>query len=93
MGPAKCKMEDYAISALENTMDVLEEKLPMVLEETPLHLRGSFDNALLNLAVNRIIAMEGEEVTSNILWRLADVISSGVKPTPGDPIDLTGYDA
>lgn len=93
MGTAKRKMERYAISALESTMDVLEEKISTVFDQTPHHLRASFDNALLNLAVNRIIAMEGEQVTSSILWRLADVIASGVKPTLEEPVELTGYDA
>jgi hypothetical protein len=37
--------------------------------------------------------MEGEQVTSGILWRLADVIASGVKPTFDEPVELTGYDA
>jgi hypothetical protein len=92
MGTAKRKMERYAISALESTMDVLEEQIPVVFDQTP-HLRASFDNALLNLAVNRIIAMEGEQVTSSILWRLADVIASGIKPTSDEPVELTGYDA
>jgi hypothetical protein len=86
-------MERYAISALESTMDVLEEQIPVVFDQTPHHLRASFDNALLNLAVNRIIAMEGEQVTSSILWRLADVIASGIKPTSDEPVELTGYDA
>jgi hypothetical protein len=93
MGTVKRKMEGCAIAALENTMHVLEEKIPTVFDQTPQHLRASFDNALLNLAVNRIIAMEGEQVTSGILWRLADVIASGVKPTFDEPVELTGYDA
>tara|TARA_B110000444_G_C18495383_1_gene435462 strand:+ start:77 stop:415 length:339 start_codon:yes stop_codon:yes gene_type:complete len=93
MGTAKRKMERYAISALDSAMQVLEEKMLTVFEQTPLDLRASFDNALLNLAVNRIIAMEGEQVTSGILWRLADVIASGVKPTIEEPVELTGYDA
>jgi len=93
MGTAKRKMERYAISALDSAMHVLEEKMLTVFEQTPLDLRASFDNALLNLAVNRIIAMEGEQVTSGILWRLADVIASGVKPTIEEPVELTGYDA
>ncbi|MDA9999212.1 hypothetical protein N9E70_00850 [bacterium] len=93
MGTAKRKMERYAISALDSAMHVLEEKILTVFEQTPLDLRASFDNALLNLAVNRIIAMEGEQVTSGILWRLADVIASGVKPTIEEPVELTGYDA
>ena len=93
MGTAKRKMERYAISALDSAMHVLEEKIPIVFDQTPFHLRASFDNALLNLAVNRIIAMEGEQVTSGILLRLADVITSGVKPTIEEPVELTGYDA
>jgi len=93
MGTAKRKMERYAISALDSAMHVLEEKILTVFEQTPLDLRANFDNALLNLAVNRIIAMEGEQVTSGILWRLADVIASGVKPTIEEPVELTGYDA
>ena len=93
MGSAETKMKSYAISALKSTMNVLEGKIITVFDETPRHLRASFDNALLNLAVSRIIAVEGEQVTSGILWRLADVIASGTKPTLEQPVDLNGYDA
>ena len=50
-------------------------------------------NALLNLAVERILAAEGAAATSGILQRLADLIRSGEQPAGRDGFRLNGHDA
>ena len=37
----------------------------------------NFNNALLNIAVNRFVAIEGCEGSATILWRIADALVSG----------------
>jgi hypothetical protein len=70
-------------------METLERRIEPIVSEAPLSAQTRFNNALLNLAVNRIVAVEGGKFTAGILWRLADAIANGAKPTPRAPVDLT----
>ncbi len=47
-------------------------------------------NALLNLAMERMIGEEGAARTAAILWRLADTVATGRVPSPGAPVALDG---
>ncbi|MEM7364766.1 MAG: hypothetical protein AAF525_12135 [Pseudomonadota bacterium] len=73
----------------EIAMQVLDRMIPDILDQNGPAVRARFDNALLNLAVNRLVAAEGTSTAATILWRLADVIQSGVDATPDKPADLT----
>ena len=73
----------------ERAMEILEAALPATVEAAGPAIRARFNNALLNVAVNRILAEEGAATTATILWRIADALSAGAKPTPGNPVDLT----
>jgi hypothetical protein len=50
-------------------------------------------NALLNLAIERILAEEGRAATATILLRLADLVASGQRPEGTRGFALTGHDA
>ena len=73
----------------EIAMLVLDRMNPDILEETGPAVRARFDNALLNLAVSRLVAAEGAMAAATILWRLADVVQSGTHATSDNPADLT----
>lgn len=47
-------------------------------------------NALLNLAMERMIAEEGAPRAAALLWRLADAVAQGRCPSPDAPIALEG---
>ena len=73
----------------EIAMQVLGRMIPDILEENGPAVRARFDNALLNLAVSRLVAAEGTVAAATILWRLADVVQSGTNATSDNPADLT----
>ena len=84
---------EYDAWAVELAMETLERRIEPVVSEAPLSAQTRFNNALLNLAVNRIVAVEGGKFTAGILLRLADAIAKGTKPTPTAPVDLTLIDS
>ena len=71
-------------------MRALERLVPAALNRAPPPVRAKFNNALLNVAVNRLIDIEGPTTAATILWRLADLLENGHRPTPESPIELTG---
>ena len=73
-------------------MRALSRLVPDALADAPDSIRERFDNALLNVAVNRVVEAEGRTATATILWRLADVLQDGRVATPHRPVDLTGCD-
>ena len=72
----------------ERAMAVVERLVPESLDGAPAALQECLNNAMLNVAVNRILNVEGAAVTAAMLWRLADALSSGVRPGPDQAIDL-----
>ena len=76
----------------ELAMEVLSQLIPEALDQASTDVRSRFDNALLNMAVNRIVNVEGPVFTATILWRLADALQSGQIPSAEQPIDLTRLD-
>lgn len=76
---------ERAMAEVERFVETLEDRLPAATAER-------LDNALLNVAVHRILALEGASQTAAILWRLADVLASGTQFAPGHPVDLNRFD-
>ncbi|MBH64688.1 MAG: hypothetical protein CL569_20015 [Alphaproteobacteria bacterium] len=76
----------------EEAMRILERLVPDALNSAGPGVRSRFDNAVLNIAVNRIVEVEGGPRTATILMRLAEVIAQERRPVPGTPIDLTRLD-
>lgn len=81
------------IAALRAVMDTIEDRLDAVIETMPPNRRDLIPNALLNLAVEWMLAGEGTAVTVAILRRLAELISSGRRPPGEGGISLTRPDA
>ena len=88
-GMGDLRRDDYDVWAVEVAMETLERRIKPIVSDAPLSAQTRFNNALLNLAVNRIVAVEGGKFTAGILWRLADAIADGKKPEPGKAVDLT----
>ena len=74
-------------------MRVVEDCLPEILSALSPARRPLLTNALLNLAVNRILAVQGATATAGILQRLAELIRNGDRPSNGDGFRLNGHDA
>ncbi len=83
---------DQEVKDTKTAMSLLEAVMPKVFLDVSPNIQARFDNALLNMAVNRIIAAEGHERTAAILIRLADAMVSRQLPTAERPIDLTRLD-
>ena len=91
MGPNLVEKDREAYHT-EMAMEVLSQLIPGALDHASAEVRNRFDNALLNMAVNRIVKAEGSVFTATILWRLADALQSGQTPSAEQPIDLTRLD-
>ena len=81
------------IADLQAVMRAIDDRLPDIVAAMPRHRRGLVANAMLNLAVERILAVEGAAATADILQRLAELIRSGDRPAGGDGYRLNGHDA
>jgi hypothetical protein len=76
----------------EQAMQILQRMIRETLSEAGPAVQDRFDNAMLNIAVNRILEEEGPERTATILFRLADAVGQQAVPDAGAPIDLTKLD-
>jgi len=77
------------IAQLQSVMGRIQGMLSAV----PPAQREYIANALLNLAVTRMLHEAGNTQTASILLRLGDVVASGHVPAPHRAVDLTGFDA
>ena len=78
-----CNVE---VAQLQSAMSVIQSSLRAI----PPSQREYIANALLNLAVGRMVKEEGAPRTANILLRLGDVVADGQHATPAErAIDLT----
>ena len=84
--------DEVDVMHTEQAMAALEQLVPDSLAHLTPSVRSRFNNAILNIAVNRILAEEGATTTSVILARLSDAIISGRVPTSSGPIDLLKMD-
>ncbi|MEM7020745.1 MAG: hypothetical protein AAF512_25815 [Pseudomonadota bacterium] len=80
---------EFEVERIEKAMQVVKRWIPTELDDAPENVKAQFDNALLNVAVSRMVAAEGHEVAATVLWRLADALSEGAKPTSENPLDLS----
>ena len=81
------------IAELQAVMRMIEDRLEEALAEIPPRHRPLVPNALLNLAVMRILAADSPARTATILQRLADWVSAGERPDGDEALPLTGLDA
>ena len=68
---------DKDLQAVAGWMQEIEEKMQEIDLELNLRTITNFNNALLNIAVNRFVAIEGCQGSATILWRIADALSNG----------------
>lgn len=74
------------IAQLQSVMHRIQSSL----RDVPLAQREYIANALLNLAVSRMVKEEGRGLTASILLRLGDVVASSESPpAPERAVDLT----
>lgn len=66
-------------------MRALSRFVPSSLDDAPDAVRARFNNALLNVAVNRLIEVEGRTAAATILWRIVDALQDGYLANPGTP--------
>ena len=80
---------ELEVAQLQNIMSHIQS----ALHEIPTQQRSYIANALLNLAIARMIREEGEDRTSTLLIRLSDVVAEGTRPAPSAPVDLSRRDS
>lgn len=97
MSPGGAKMNGQEkrarIAELQAVMALLEDRLEDDIEEVPPRRRPLVANALLNLAVARLLAEEGPARAATILARLASLIAAGRQPAGDQALPLSGADA
>ena len=80
---------DLEIGQLQSVMQRIQNSL----RDIPASQREYIANALLNVAVTRMLKEEGPMLTATILARLGDVVSTGNEaPSPQRAIDLGRFD-
>jgi len=77
-----CALE---VAQLQSVM----HRIQYMLRDVPQAQREYIANALLNLAVSRMLKEEGHSQTASILMRLGDAVGSGEVPPPERPVDLS----
>jgi hypothetical protein len=90
---ASLRQQLRAIAELRAVMRLVDDRLDDVVASIPTRRRPLVPNALLNLAIERILAEEGREATATMLLRLADLVASGKRPEGSQGFALTGHDA
>jgi hypothetical protein len=81
---------DSDLQAVANWMEEIDAKMQEIDLELNLRTITNFNNALLNIAVNRFVATEGCQGSATILWRLADALSNGAYGS--EPLEITRLD-
>jgi hypothetical protein len=81
------------IARLQQVMQLIEDRLDDLIARMPARQRALVPNALLNLAVERVLAAEGAPASAWIVQRLADLIHNGDQPNAAVAFRLTGHDA
>lgn len=81
------------IADLQTVMRLIDVLLEEISAAAPPAQRALIPNALLNLAVERILAEEAAGPAATILYRLAELITEGERPRGSDAFPLNRHDA
>jgi hypothetical protein len=87
------RAQTYDIDDIQAVMRFLKVRIDAGCAAVPTRLRPWIPNALLNLAVERILTVESRETAADILMRLAHLIAAGQRPSETEAIRLNGHDA
>lgn len=82
-----------ARDAVQKMTDLVGGAVERLVEGLPPHLSGALVNAMLNVAVERLIAEEGREGAAAILVSLADAIQGGADPSIDGPVRIRASDS
>ena len=82
--------DEFAVEVAQ--LQKIMERIQSALHEIPQRQRSYIANALLNLAVAKMIKEEGRPRTSTLLLRLSDVLASGTMAEAHAPVDLSRTD-
>ena len=81
--------DDCAVEVAQ--LQSVMQRIQCMLHDIPASQREYIANALLNLAISRMLREAGHSRTASILQRLGDVVGSGgEQPPPERAVDLTG---
>jgi hypothetical protein len=69
-------------------LQLVMQRIQTALRNVPAAERIYLGNALLNLAVQKILCAEGTQRTATILLRLSDAVHARATPPAADAIDL-----
>ena len=81
------------LADLQTVMRLIDVVIEEVVAEASLRQRALVPNALLNLAVERMLAKETPGSAAAILYRLAELITGGARPRGSEAYSLNGHDA
>lgn len=79
--------------AVQQMTDLVGGAVERLVDGLPPHLSGALVNAILNVAVERLIAEEGRDGAAAILISLADAIQVGTDPAVDGPVRIRAADS
>ena len=81
-------MTDQESKNTQLAMQTINNSLSELIAGEPREIQERFTNALLNIAVHRLIHDEGSNPAASILWRLVDIIQNDPHAMLDHPIEL-----
>ena len=81
-------MTDQESRNTQLAMQTINNSLSDLIASEPTEIQERFTNALLNIAVHRLIHDEGSNTAASILWRLVDIIQNDPNAMLDQPIEL-----
>ena len=81
-------MTDQESKNTQLAMQTINNSLSELIAGEPTEIQERFTNALLNIAVHRLIHDEGSNNAASILWRLVDIIQNDPHAMLDHPIEL-----
>ena len=83
---------DLDLQKTVKAMELLDTWIARLQEQFAPDIVDRFDNALLNIAVQRLVEEEGAKKTATMLYRLAEIIAEGKERSFENPVELTKLD-
>jgi hypothetical protein len=83
---------DLDLQKTVKAMELLDTWIARLQEQFAPDVVDRFDNALLNIAVHRLVEEEGAKKTATMLYRLAEIIAEGKERSFENPVELTKLD-
>ena len=83
---------DLDLQKTVKAMELLDTWIARLQEQFAPDSVDRFDNALLNIAVHRLVDEEGARKTATMLFRLAEIIAEGKDRSFENPVELNKLD-